>query len=274
MTFQKTRGVKGMAQKHYQSLDDFQILNPLDSSFEHEIRVKSLQDWNYEYIDFGKGVGYWRTESPFYGDGFERFRDFVGRIPIRGLNNTEGSPTNNPFARIRLPLFAYADLSFLLADFWRENIGRRADPSPEDVDGWSNIYDYRYCRPLKRWILPHTDGDNGLIGSLWFTKHPLGETGTKLYHYHGEAYGDDIWEYMKNPKHPKYDTFYSWGEEERHKEWIKISAIDAMEWGFEELGMISPVPGGMALYKSQIPHTAYLKKSVKFRWSHHIFLGI
>ena len=48
------------------SINEFQKLFPNMVNFRDFIKIKSLENWNCEYVSLTKEVGYWIADSPFY----------------------------------------------------------------------------------------------------------------------------------------------------------------------------------------------------------------
>lgn len=249
------------------SIHDFKIFNPNYLDFPKEIRVKHIDDWKYEYFKLTDNIGYWLAESPFYDDGFEKFKSFVSQCPICHLNNEEMCDDSNPFSTIHLPHWSYSAIIDLLKQFYdREIYGNSYIHNPSQSE-WGNIFDSSISKPLKWSAFPHLDYAYGIVGNMWFTNHNLEDTGTALYEYSGKIYNIH-YDFMVDKSHPLYEDWQKIYNNERSSNWLTISQNELEKWGFKRVGIVPTKYNGMSLYKSNVPHNPYITERCKFRWSH------
>lgn len=249
------------------SISDFRILYPSMVNFAKIIKVKSFKDWEYEYIPLSKTVGYWIADSPFYGDGFEIFKNFVLQNPIWKLNIEEQLEDPNPMSTIHLPPWSVEDVLFLLKKFYCANILFDDILVEEKYEEWGNIYDSSIVNPIDCWRLPHIDYQSGIVGNMWFTNHDKNQTGTILYKYLGKFYGN-YYDFHVDESHPLHKEWKELNTTKRSKGWKNLSDEELEKWGFIKLGMAPTYQGKMTLYKANIPHSVYIDDTCKFRWSH------
>ena len=249
------------------SIHQFKNLYPNMVEFDNLIKVRSVDDLEYEYVALDKRVGYWITESPFYDNGFSMFKHFVHQNPVWKSNNEDGLEDPNPMATIHLPPWSAKKLIHLVKDFYCKNLNLSDSFIEEKHEEWGNIYDSSIVRPLDCWRLPHIDYQAGMIGNLWFTEHSKEETGTVLYHYTGKFYGN-YYDFHVDTDHPLHDEWNEWDKYQRTDGWRNLSDDELEKWGFIKLGIAPTNYGGMTLYKSNTPHSVYISESCKFRWSH------
>lgn len=238
------------------SLDDFTLWTPSSVYFNELIKVKSLKDWEFERKD-----NYWIAESPFYEDGLDRFRDFVGQSPVWRTNSEKIFKENNPFATIHLPTWATHDVCQLLRDFFVAECG--ASFHNYHYEEWGNIFDRNYCKPLKRWRIPHMDWPKGIVGNLWFDGGD--STGTKLYRYKRNVNVTQM-EFHYNPELPQHQKWISYADDDRADEWFNFE--DSDYWEFEEIDFAPAKTGTMTLYRSNTAHDPFITPQTNFRWSH------
>jgi len=250
------------------SINDFTILKPSMVRFNDLIKIKSLDDWEYEYVSLDKGIGYWIADSPFYGDGFDLYKKFVSQCPIWKLNNEDSLEDPNPMATIHLPPWAAKNIIDLLKDFYCSSL-RKGDKSfiDEKHEEWGNIYDSSIVRPHDCWRLPHIDYQSGIIGNLWFTAHSKKETGTILYKYLGKFYGN-YYDFHVDDSHPLHKEWKEMDKMKRTEGWNNLSDDELEKWGFVKLGMAPTYQGKMTIYEANVPHSVYIEDTCKFRWSH------
>lgn len=250
----------------------FSTCYPDANSFKHLIKIKSLDDWKTEYVPLSDTAGYWIADNPFYGDGFELFKNLVGTFPLVSSNNDEYCEDPNPFGTIHIPKWAEKALGELVKQFYLSNINGFVTQS--GTSEWGNVY-REDAKPLQRYQLPHIDYQHGMIGNLWFTEHTAGTTGTNLYEYTGKmVFGNDgekdgyFYDFQVDKTHPLYNEYYKMPRHYRLSQWVNFTDKEAEHWGFKKLGMAPCVYGKMTLYRANIPHCPYIEDSVKFRWSH------
>jgi hypothetical protein len=250
------------------SINNFTILNPSIVNFKDLIKIKSLEDWEYEYVHIENGYGYWIADCPFYEDGFDLYRNFVSQVPVWKLNNEEQLEDPNPMATIHLPPWAAKDIINLLKLFYCKNISNgHTNFIEEKHEEWGNIYDASIVAPLDCWRLPHIDYQAGLIGNLWFTSHTKEETGTVLYKYCGKFYGN-YYDFHVDTEHPLHKEWMELDKTKRTKGWKNLTDDELEKWGFIKIAMIPTYEGKMTLYQANIPHSVYINDSCTFRWSH------
>lgn len=250
------------------SINDFKILHPNVVNFKDYIKVKSLEDWEYEYVPIDKNHGYWIADSPFYGNGFSIFRDFVSQIPMCKFNNEASLEDPNPMATIHLPIWSCKELLFLLKSFYCKNVSKgNSNFIDEKYEEWGNIYDVSIVNPLDCWRLPHIDYQSGIIGNLWFTSHTKKETGTILYKYSGKFYGN-YYDFHVDTEHPMHGEWIELDKMKRTPGWKNLSDDELEKWGFIKLDMIPTQEGKMTLYQANVPHSVYIEDTCNFRWSH------
>ncbi len=245
---------------------EFKKCFPDANNFKKYIKLKTLDDWKVEYIKLDKEIGYWIAENPFYDDGLELFKNLVSVFPIQKDNNDPENFDPNPFDTIHLPEWAYKDLCFLIRDYYlrlyRPNF---FDP---EIHEWGNVYRKGITRPISCWRIPHVDYHSGIVGNLWFTDHPLEDSGTKLYRYHGNIY-EDIYDFQVDQAHPMNEEWKNIAENpSRAEKWFNMSDQELERWGFEYVGMAPSQSNAMTLYRANVSHCAYITDNVDFRWSH------
>jgi len=238
------------------SLDDFTIWSPSSVYFEKYIRVKNINDWKYTRHD-----NYWVAESPFYEDGFEKFKSFVSQSPVWRTNSEQDFNENNPFATIHLPTWATENLCTLLRDFYAKEVG--VNFSRYRYEEWGNIFDRKYCKPLPKWRIPHIDNARGIVGNLWFSSGD--NTGTKLYRYKKETRDTQL-EFHYNDSMEQHHRWNSMSDLGRVDEWYNFEECDY--WDFEEIDFAPSKDGTMTIYKSNTPHDPFITPQTNFRWSH------
>ena len=238
------------------SLDDFVLWDPSSVYFDEIIKVKSIEDWNYEKRD-----NYWIAESPFYDDGFEKYKKFVSQSPVWRTNSEKSFIETNPFATIHLPSWATHNLCKLLKDFYSVELGIKY--RNYHYEDWGNIFDRNYCKPIKRWSIPHIDWPLGIVGNLWFDSGI--NSGTKLYRYKRSMDGVRF-EFHFNENLPQHKKWIKYKPDDRADEWFNFEDCDY--WEFEEIDIAPAKTGTMTLYKSNISHMAFIPPETNFRWSH------
>lgn len=250
------------------SINDFKVLSPSIVDFKNQIKIKNVDDWEFEYVSLSKNVGYWIAEAPFYDDGFEKYKNFVHQIPVWKLNTEYGLEDPNPMATIHLPPWSYSELCKLMKSFYIKQISNGVNQfNDELLEEWGNIYDSKIVNPLDCWRLPHIDYQSGVIGNLWFTDHSPTETGTVFYKYTGKFYGN-YYDFHVDTEHPLHKEWKEWNKFSRTNGWVNLTDDELEKWGFIKLGMAPTQYGKMTLYETNIPHSVYIEETCKFRWSH------
>ena len=245
---------------------DFKICYPDANNFDNVIKLKSIDDLNIEYVKLDDNIGYWISENPFVGNGFELFKNLVSCFPIQKDNN---DPTNfdpNPFDTIHLPDWVYKNLCFLLKEFYLRNSQVYiVDPQ---IHEWGNVYVKNRTRPISCWRIPHVDYTYGIVANLWFTDHAVTDSGTKIYKYHGKM-KDTIYDFQIDTTHKMHREWKRLAETPtRANSWFNMADDELSRWGFECLGIAPSKAGTMTMYNSNICHAAYISDNVDFRWSH------
>jgi hypothetical protein len=245
---------------------EFKKCYPDANSFDKILKLKPLEEWKTEYVHLVDDIGYWITESPFYDDGFEIFKNLISTFPIQNDNNSEHSIAPNPFDSIHLPEWAYKNLCFMIRDFYL----KKFDPLFFDpqIHEWGNVYYKSISRPISCWRIPHIDYHHGMVTNMWFTDHAIEDSSTKFYKYHGKVY-KDVYDFQVETDHPMHEEWKSLAENlTRADSWFNMGDDELKHWGFEYVGEAPTKYNTMTMYKANVCHTAYVSPRVDFRWSH------
>lgn len=249
---------------------NFKRCYPNANQFRDVIKVKSLEDWKVEYVQLDKEIGYWISDSPFYGDGFELYRDLVSCFPIVKDTNLEGCKDANPFATIHLPEWCCIDLFLLIKSFFEDKLPFHLNMNFSE---WGNLYFNDEARPYDYFRLPHCDGPNGIVSNFWFTNHSVDECGTVLYRYHGKIIkGPDkklYFDYQADKNHPLFDECKELAlSQKRFDRWTPLTLDEEKYWGFERVGIAPSYENTMTIYNTEVSHSPYVGPTCHFRWSH------
>ena len=248
----------------------FKRCYPDANHFNQIIKVKSLNDWNIEYHDFGSNIGYWIADNPFYEDGFSLYKDLVSYFPIVKDTNIEDCKDANPFATIHLPEWCCIDIFLLLKSYFETIF-----PAHKHLNfsEWGNLFFRDESKPWDYFRLPHCDGPNGIVSNLWFTDHTIANRGTILYKYHGKIiHGPDnklYFDYQADNKHPLFEEAKQFSlNKKRLESWTPLTIEEEQYWGFERLGVAPSHEGTMTIYKTDTPHSPFVSTLCDFSWSH------
>lgn len=247
-------------------MNQFKFCYPDANNFNKIIKLKTLDDWNVEYIKLDKNLGYWVGEAPFYDNGFELFRDLIATFPIQKDNNHIDNFDPNPFDTIHLPEWISRDVCLLVRDFYKKHVTTNTyDPQ---VHEWGNVYFKERAKPISCWRLPHIDYVYGLVANLWFTSHDIADSSTKLYYYTGKM-NKDIFDFQLDESHPMHKEWRSLAEKpSRLDAWYNPPEDELRRWGFEYIGEAPTQAGTMTMYQANIAHSPFISKNIDFRWSH------
>jgi len=248
-------------------MTDFKICYPDANTFSKVIKLKSLDDWKTEYVQLDREIGYWVAEHPFIDDEtFEIFKNLIAAFPIQKDNNHPDNFDPNPFDSIHVPEWVSQDICLLLKEFYLKHISTNIyDPQ---IHEWGNVYVKARARPLSCWRIPHIDYLHGLVANLWFTTHPLSESGTRLYRYHGTL-TNDTFDFQVDQQHPRFEEWRALAEQpQRAPAWFNIPESELARWGYEYVGSAPNTAGTITMYEANICHTPHLTDAVDFRWSH------
>lgn len=245
---------------------DFKFCYPDANTFSKVLKIKKLEEWNYEYHKLDGDVGYWIAESPFHDNGFDIFRELIGSFPIQKDNNHPDNRDPNPFDTIHVPEWVSKDICFLIRDFYFKHVTDKVlDPQ---IHEWGNIYFKHRARPIGCWRIPHMDYVHGLVANMWFTDHPVEESSTRLYKYTGKIYGD-VYDFQVEVDHPMRKEWEAIATTPvRLDAWKNLPKEEMKKWGFEYLGETPTREGTMTMYKANICHDPFVAETVEFRWSH------
>ena len=158
-------------------------------------------------------------------------------------------------------MWATQNLCKLLKNFYIIEVGKNF--YNYQYQEWGNIFDRNYCKPIKRWRIPHIDWPMGIVGNLWFDAGK--NTGTKLYHYKRNTNATQL-EFHYNKNLPQYKKWHSFKDDDRENEWFNFE--DVNYWEFEEIGFAPAKSGTMTLYRSNTVHDSFITPETNFRWSH------
>lgn len=240
----------------------FKICSPDANTFSDVIKVKPIDELDYEYTDLGHG-GYWTVNDPFYDDGFEKFKGIIKAFPIQKDNNRDGNPDPNPFDTIHVPTWVSSCICYLMRDFYVKYIsGTIVEPN---LFEWGNIYYKGRSRPIIAHRLPHIDNPDGLVGNLWFTDHEV--SGTDLFKFNGKMI-EGNYDFMVNYNHPKHPEYKAMLHKGRSEQWFNFDYEKLEEYGFEYLGRAPAKENTITIYQASMCHNAYIDIDTQFRWSH------
>ena len=244
---------------------DFKVCYPDANNFDKVLKLKTLDEWNCEYIKLTDEIGYWVAEDPFKDDGFEIFKNLIASFPIQKDNNHIDNFDPNPFDTIHVPEWVSEKLCVLVRDFYLKNV--RQDIFDPQIHEWGNVY-FNKSRPISCWRIPHIDYVHGMVANMWFTSHDIKSSGTKLYKYHGKMY-NELYDFQVDTDHKMHNEWRSISENPvRADKWFNMSEAELTRWGFELVGVAPNKAGTITMYKSDISHLAYITEDVDFRWSH------
>lgn len=242
----------------------FSVCYPDANSFDDIIKVKSLEDWHVKYVRLTEQTGYWLADSPFYDEGFVKYRELVKQFPIQKNNNDSYCKDPNPFSTIHLPPWAFEKVCELIKFYYYRNITTHT-PN-EMINEWGNVYQNN-AKPLRAFRIPHVDYENGIVGNLWFTDHSNGTSGTNIYEYTGQRHGL-FYDFQVDTSHKLYKEYSEISLTDRLTSWANFTDDEADHWGFRKVGMAPAIEGKMTMYKASVSHCPYIDNTVKFRWSH------
>lgn len=244
---------------------DFKICYPDANNFNKVIKLKTLDEWEYEYIKLDRNIGYWVCEQPFKDDGFEIFKNLVASFPIQKDNNHPNNFDPNPFDTIHVPDWVSKDFCFLIKDFYLKHV--RQDVYKPQIHEWGNVFFKEKSKPVTCWRMPHIDYVHGMVANLWFTGHDIADSGTKLYHYSGKM-KDETYDFQLDENHKMYKEWYELVKQPRANSWFDLSEEELARWGFELVGIAPCKEKTVTMYQANVCHTPYITKNVSFRWSH------
>jgi hypothetical protein len=244
---------------------DFKFCNPDANSFDKEILIKSLEEWNVEYVELSSQTGYWIADTPFKNDGFEKYRNLISAFPIVKNNNTETCKDPNPFDTIHLPEWMTRNILQLIIEFYTTYVEKYT--VGKNVHEWGNLYWANRSKPIEAFRIPHIDYPHGIVGNLWLSEHSAGTTGTNLYEYTGKIYGL-YYDFQVDDTHPLFKRFKELSTTSRLHTWKNFNDEEANEFGFKKVGVAPSIYSKMTMYKAGTPHCPYIDPSIDFRWSH------
>lgn len=245
---------------------NFKFCYPDANTFSKIIKIKPIEQFNPRYIKLDGDIGYWITDNPFEGNGFDLFRDVVGSFPIQKDNNHPDNRDPNPFDTIHIPEWVSDNLVTVIEEFYRTRY--EGEIFAAQVHEWGNVYFKERARPITCWRIPHIDYVHGLVANLWFTDHSIEDSGTKLYRYHGKMH-NEIYDFQIDEKHKMHSAWKAISTTpERADAWFNMPDDELQKWGFECVGIAPSKEGTMTMYRSNICHLAYITDKVDFRWSH------
>jgi hypothetical protein len=248
----------------------FKRCYPNSNQFADLIKIKSVDDWKVEYVQLDNEIGYWISDSPFYNDGFDLYRNLVSTFPIVKDTNLEGCSDANPFATIHLPEWCCLDIFILMKSYFSKRFPVYLNMNFSE---WGNLYFKDEAKPYDYFRLPHCDGPNGIVSNLWFSDHPVDECGTVLYRYHGNVIkGPDnklYFDYQFDKDHRLFNECRDLSlSKKRFDKWIPLTIEEETYWGFERVGVAPSRQGSMTIYNTEIAHSPYVGPTCEFRWSH------
>lgn len=251
-------------------IPNFKRCYPNSYQFKDIIKIKSLKNWNVEYVKLTDKIGYWISDSPFYEESFELYKNLISSFPIVDDVNMKGSKVANPFATIHLPEWCCLDIFLLIKSYFIDQIPIHTNMNFFE---WGNLYFKDQANPYDYFRLPHCDGANGIVSNLWLTNHNIDESGTALYKYHGNIFKDHqgkmFFDYQVDKKHPRFEECKELALSQRRLDSWKPLSLDEIEyWGFEQVGMAPSIENTMTLYNTELPHSPFVSNKCKFRWSH------
>lgn len=247
-------------------MNRFKVCYPDANNFNKVIKIKSVDTWRCEYVPLTSEIGYWVAEHPFEDDGFEIFKNLISCFPIQKDNNHIDNFDPNPFDTIHVPEWVSKDICYLVRDFYSKHI--RSDWLAPQIHEWGNVYYKSNSRPISCWRIPHIDYVYGMVANMWFTDHPITESSTKLYKYHGKMY-NELYDFQLDETHPNHNKWKKLSlNPQRSNGWFNYTDTELEQWGFELVGVVPNTYGNMTMYQSNICHLAHIEETVDFRWSH------
>lgn len=249
---------------------NFKRCYPNANEFKKIIRIKSLSDWQIEYVQLDRELGYWIAESPFYDNGFDLYRELIANFPIVKDTNLDGCKDANPFATIHLPEWCCIDIFILMKSYFEDKLPFHTSMNFSE---WGNLYFKEESKPYDYFRLPHCDGPNGIVSNFWLTNHSENESGTLLYRYHGKIIkGPDnklYFDYQADKNHPLFNECKELSlSKKRLSKWTPLTIEEERYWGFERIGVAPSHENTMTIYRTEIPHAPYVGSTCDFRWSH------
>jgi hypothetical protein len=245
---------------------DFKVCYPDANNFNQVLKLKSLDEWNCKYTKLDDDLGFWTCDTPFRDDGFEIFKNLIASFPIQKDNNHPSNFDPNPFDTIHVPEWVSQDVCLLLKDFYLKNI--RSDIYDPQIHEWGNVYFKKNSKPITCWRIPHIDYPFGIVANMWFTDHPIKDSGTKIYRYHGKMY-KELYDFQIDENHPNHKRWRAISEfPKRASTWFNIDEAELASWGFELAGIAPTAYNTMTMYRSNVCHLAYITDQIDFRWSH------
>lgn len=245
---------------------EFKICYPDANNFNKVLKLKSVDAWQAEYIELDKNIGYWIAEDPFENDGFEIFKNLIASFPIQKDNNHVENFDPNPFDTIHVPLWVSNRVCNLVEEFYYKHY--KPEVFDPQLHEWGNVYFKERSCPITCWRIPHIDYVHGMVANMWFTSHPIEDSGTKIYRYNGNM-KNDIYDFQIDESHPLHREWKSISDKpERAEKWFNLPEEELKKWGFDLLGIAPCKEKTVTLYESNIPHLAYISDNIQFRWSH------
>tara|TARA_B110000503_G_C7150581_1_gene414966 strand:+ start:1483 stop:2271 length:789 start_codon:yes stop_codon:yes gene_type:complete len=243
----------------------FNFCNPDANSFNNTILVKSLSNWNVEYVPLTDLTGYWIGDNVFLDDGFDLYKKLIATFPVVKNNNVETCSDPNPFSTIHLPEWMTLKIMLLIKEFYTTNL--QAHYINGSFTEWGNLFWKNTCRPVDLFRIPHVDYEHGLVGNMWLNEIPEGLTGTNLYEYSGNTYGI-YYDFQIDTAHSLHTEWKNRSTNLRLDGWKNFSDDEAEFWGFKKVGVAPSTYKKITMYKANTPHCPYIDASVDFRWSH------
>jgi len=221
------------------------------------------------YYPLKYGIGYWVIDDL---DSIFDFDSLMKEIDdCEFLDNRA-----NVFNPFRNKFIDSLNGSLLIQDFIRkfhkEHISPDTNPSFDEFSCWTNHYTKKRDKMFSEiGLLPHIDHlddfkQNSIACNLWITEDVEG-SGTNLYKYHGEM-RDGMYDFSYDRNHPLFDAYKKLRALPPKTEYINY---DWELWGFELLGMAPSKYKTMTIYKSLVPHNAYIPYEVQIRNSCSFF---
>jgi|TARA_B110000503_G_scaffold88526_1_gene134214 hypothetical protein len=244
---------------------DFNFCTPDANSFDKEMLVKTIEEWNVEYVALTEKTGYWIADNPFNGNCFETYKNLIAAFPVVKNNNAGTSTDPNPFDTIHLPEWLTRCVIELIIRYYINNV--ESSIVNDTVHEWGNLYWKDKSKPIEAFRIPHIDYPNGIVGNLWLSDHPYGSSGTNLYEYTGNVHGLH-YDFQVDDTHPLYNRYKSLSLTNRLPQWKNFSDEEAEEFGFKKLAMVPGEYSKITMYKSNTPHCPYIDPTIDFRWSH------
>lgn len=247
-------------------MNKFKICYPDANTFDQVIKLKSLDDWNVEYVPLAHDIGYWIAEDPFLDNGFELFKELISTFPIQKDNNHPDNFDPNPFDTIHVPEWVSKNMCMLVRDFYHKHVTTEVyDPQ---IHEWGNVYFKERSKPISCWRIPHMDYVHGLVANMWFTDHLPEDSATKLYKYHGKVY-NDVYDFQLDENHPMFSEWRAMSEfPKRLDAWYNPPEEELRRWGFELVGETPTRAGTVTMYQANVCHNPFVSGNINFRWSH------